>query len=79
MKNPSQDLFKGGDKPNYDRSEAGRVQITNIVEDPNRPDRNTFETLINQELLELNGPKLVLDEVYKKVVFGYQIKNYWEI
>ena len=46
---------------NYDRSEAERVLSTNIVDDlvgePTRPDRNDFQTIISQELQELNDPK----------------------
>ena len=55
--------------PHYDRSEAERVLFTNIVDslvreparpDPPRPgpaDRDAFQTLISQELLELNETK----------------------
>ena len=46
---------------NYDRSEAERVQFTNIVEDLvgelTRPDSNVFQTLVSQERMDLNGPK----------------------
>ena len=48
----------------YDRGEAERVIFTNRVDDlvrePARPgtvDREAFQTLISQELLELNDPK----------------------
>ena len=43
----------------YDRSEAERVLFTNILEDlvGEPPDHDAFQTLISQELLELNGLK----------------------
>ena len=45
----------------YDQSEAERVLFTNIVDDlvrePARPGRDALQTLLSQELLELNGPK----------------------
>ena len=45
----------------YDRREAERVLLTNIVDDsvgePARPCRHAFQTLISQELLKLNRAK----------------------
>ena len=45
----------------HDRSEADRALFENIIEDlvreSARPDREAFETLISQELLELDSPK----------------------